>query len=34
MEFCRVVTPRERKIIDVDIFWDQAEAVEAAGLRD
>jgi ketosteroid isomerase-like protein len=34
MEFTRVFTLRERKIIDVDIFWDHAEALEAVGLRD
>ena len=33
MEFTRVFTLRERKIIDIDIFWDHAEGLEAAGLR-
>jgi uncharacterized protein len=32
MEFTRVFTLRERKIIDVDIFWDHGEALEAVGL--
>jgi hypothetical protein len=32
MEFSRVFTPRERTIIDLDIIWDQAEALKAAGL--
>ena len=32
MEFTRVVTVRERKIVGIDIFWDHAEALEAAGL--
>ena len=32
MEFTRVITLHERKIIDIDIFWDHAEALEAAGL--
>jgi ketosteroid isomerase-like protein len=31
MEFTRVFTLRERKIIDIDIFWDHAEALEAVG---
>jgi ketosteroid isomerase-like protein len=34
MEFSRVFTLRERKIIDIDIFWDHAEALEAAGLSE
>jgi hypothetical protein len=34
MEFTRVFTLRERKIIGVDIFWDHAEALEAARLGD
>jgi hypothetical protein len=34
MEFSRVFTLRERKIIGVDIFWDHAEALEAAGLQE
>ena len=33
MEFPRVFTLRERKIIGVDIFWDHADALEAVGLR-
>jgi len=34
MEFTRVVTVRERKIVGIDIFWDHAEALEAAGLSE
>ncbi len=34
MEFTRVFTLGERKIIDIDIFWGHAEALEAAGLRE
>ena len=34
MEFTRVFTLRERKIIDIDIFWDHAKALEALGLRE
>ena len=34
MEFSRVFTLRERKIIGVDIFWDHAEALKAVGLRE
>jgi ketosteroid isomerase-like protein len=34
MEFSRVFTLRERKIIGVEIFWDHAQALEAVGLRD
>ena len=34
MEFSRVFTLRERKIIGVDIFWDHAEALEAVRLRE
>jgi ketosteroid isomerase-like protein len=34
MEFSRVFTLRERKIIDIEIFWDHAEALEAAGLSE
>jgi ketosteroid isomerase-like protein len=34
MEFTRVFTLRERKIIDIDIFWDHAEALEAVRLRE
>jgi hypothetical protein len=34
MEFTRVFTLREHKIIDIDIFWDHAEALAAAGLRE
>ena len=34
MEFTRVFTLREPKIIDIDIFWDHAKALEAAGLRE
>ena len=32
--FSRVFTLRERKIIDIDIFWDHAEALEAVGLSE
>jgi ketosteroid isomerase-like protein len=32
MEFSCVFTLRERRIIDIDIFWNHAEALEAAGL--
>jgi uncharacterized protein len=34
LEFSRVFTLREGKIIDIDVFWDHAEALEAAGLRE
>ena len=34
MEFSRIFTVRQRKIIDIDIFWDHAEALEAAGLSE
>jgi hypothetical protein len=34
MEFSRVFTLRERKLIDIDIFWDHAEALEATGLSE
>jgi uncharacterized protein len=34
MEFTRVFTIREGKIIDIQIFWDHDEALEAAGLRE
>ena len=34
MEFSRVFTLREGKIIGVDIFWDHAEALKAVGLRE
>jgi hypothetical protein len=34
MEFPRIFTLRERKIIDIDIFWDHAKALEAAGLSE
>ena len=32
--FSRIFTLRERKIIDIDIFWDQPEALEAVGLQE
>ena len=34
MEFSRVFTLRDRKIIGVDIFWDHEEALRAVGLRE
>jgi hypothetical protein len=34
MEFSRVFTLRERRIIDIDIFWDHAEALDARRLRE
>jgi hypothetical protein len=34
MEFSRVFTLGEGKIIGMDIFWDHAEALEAAGLSE
>ena len=34
MEFLSRSTLRERKTIDIDIFWEPLEALEAAGLRE
>jgi ketosteroid isomerase-like protein len=34
MEFARVFTLREKKIVCIEIFWDHAEALEAAGLAE
>ena len=34
MEFTRVFTLRERKITEIDIFWDHAKALETTRLRE
>jgi ketosteroid isomerase-like protein len=34
MEFTRVFTLREKKIVSIEVFWDHAEALEAAGLSE
>jgi ketosteroid isomerase-like protein len=34
MQFTRVFTLRERKIVELDIFWDHAEALASVGLRE
>ena len=34
LEFTIVYTVRERKIVFIEYFWDHAEALEAAGLRE
>ena len=34
LEFTIVYTVRERKIFFIEYFWDHAEALEAAGLRE
>jgi ketosteroid isomerase-like protein len=34
MEFTRVFTLREKKIVSIQIFWDHAKALKAVGLSD
>jgi uncharacterized protein len=34
MEFTRVFNLRDGKIVSIQIFWDHAEALQAAGLRE
>jgi ketosteroid isomerase-like protein len=34
MEWTNVITIRDGRIINVQYFWDHAEALEAAGLRE